>query len=147
MRTKTDDMRTKSDDMRSQKTYLFVTVDGGGNLPQVLGLAERLHRRGHRIFVLTEPCLKPLIDTMGLQYIPFREYFTRTDRKEDLLRDHRATTFSNPVLDTVVFGPAETVANQTLEALKTSGADVLVADVLLPGALIAGEYLGILSAA
>ena len=47
------------------------------------------------------------------------------------------------MLDTVVFGPAETVANQTLEALKTSGADILVADVLLPGALIAGEYLGI----
>jgi len=31
----------------SKENILFVTIDGGGNLPPVLGLAEGFHERGY----------------------------------------------------------------------------------------------------
>ncbi len=123
--------------------YLFITLEGGGNLPQVLGLAKRLKSRGHSITVLSEPCMEDLVSGLGFQFIRFKEYFTRTDRKEDLMRDHKETPFSNPIFENVVFGPAEIVVNETIQAIRQSDADVLVADVLLPPALIAAEYLKI----
>ncbi|MGC9342376.1 MAG: glycosyltransferase [Bacteroidales bacterium] len=123
--------------------YLFVTVDGGGNLPQVLGLAKRLKKRGHMITVLTEPCMEELIKSLDFKFIAFRKFFTRKDRKEDLLKDYKATPFSNPIFENVVFGPAQIVVDETLTALKKSEADILVADILLPPALIAAEYLKI----
>lgn len=123
--------------------YLFVTIDGGGNLPQVLGLAKRLKKRGHMITVLTEPCMEELIKSLDFKFIAFRKFFTRKDRKQDLLKDYKATPFSNPIFENVVFGPAQIVVDETLDALKKSEADVLVADILLPPALIAAESLKI----
>ncbi|MBK7408728.1 MAG: hypothetical protein IPJ40_12090 [Saprospirales bacterium] len=46
-------------------------------------------------------------------------------------------------MDNIVFGPAKTVAAETERALKRSGADMLVADCLLPTALIPAEAMGI----
>jgi MGT family glycosyltransferase len=129
--------------MKSDMNYLFVTIDGGGNLPQVLGLAKRLKKRGHSITVLTEPCMEELTHSLGFRFIAFKEHFTRSDRKEDILKDYNATPFSNPIFENVVFGPAQVVVRETLDALKESNADALVADILLPSALMAAEHLKI----
>jgi MGT family glycosyltransferase len=129
--------------MKSKKNILFVTIDGGGNLPPVLGLAEKLHKRGYQVSVLTEPCLEELIISLGYQFIPFQQHFTRKDRKEDIFKDSNVSPIKNPVLNNIVFGPAAMVSEETMEAIQQSHANLLVADCLLPTALIAAEANGI----
>lgn len=124
--------------MKSENV-LFVTIDGGGNLPPVLGLAKELSERGHKVSILTEPCLEELIISLGYNFIPFRRYFTRKDRGEDVFRDWNASSVNNPVLKNIVFGPSKVVVEETLEAIRKTNARLLVADLLVPTALIAAE--------
>ena len=126
-----------------QKSYLFVTIDGGGNIPPVLGLARRLAQRGHRVRQLSEPCLRPAAESYGLEFLPFSQYFTRTDRREDIFEDWKAGPLSNPIFENIIFGPAEIVVRETRRAMEAVSADVLVADCLLFPALIAAEALGL----
>lgn len=71
--------------MAAPRSYLFVTWDGGGNVPPVLGVARRLAARGHAVRVLAEPCLREAVAQVGAAFVPFSRHFTRTDRTEDLL--------------------------------------------------------------
>lgn len=125
------------------KSYLFVTVDGGGNIPPVLGLAKKLADKGHKVNVLTEPCLKAPLESMGLGFISFKHHFTRTNRKEDICKDWNAKPFEQPAFENIIFGPAKIVVEETIQALKANTADVLVVDCLLPPTLIAGEFMNI----
>ncbi len=125
--------------MKKQANVLFVTIDGGGNLPPVLGLARRLSERGYRVWVLSEPCLEEVILGMGFTFIPFRKHFTRKDRKEDIFMDSNVSPIKNPVLENIVFGPARIVAEESMRAIQQSQADMMIADCLLPSALIAAE--------
>ncbi len=129
--------------MRKSLSFLFVTIEGGGNIPAVLGVARRLAQKGHRVRTLTEPCLQDVVESSGLAFIPFRKCFTRTDRTEDIFRDWKASPLKDPSLDNVVFGRVDLVAEETYLALKAEQTDILVADVLLPAALIPGEALGL----
>ncbi|CAN5479636.1 glycosyltransferase [soil metagenome] len=127
--------------MKKELNFLFVTIDGGGNIPPVLGLARRLSEKGHKISVLTEPCLEATVKEYGLYYIPFQKHFTRTNRKEDICKDWNASPFNEPTFDNIVFGPARIVVAETVKVLEQIPTDVIVVDILLPTALIAGEYL------
>ena len=51
--------------MPARRSYLFVTFEGGGNVPPVLGVARRLAARGHDVRVLTEPCLRAAVERRG----------------------------------------------------------------------------------
>ena len=132
--------------MTEPRAYLFVTLEGGGNVPPVLGVARRLAARGHRVRVLTEPCLREVVEAAGASFLAFRRHFTRSDRREDLIRDAEARTPTGALrrsLDRVVFGPAAIVAEETWAAIQADRPDVVVVDVLMPGALIAAEAAGI----
>lgn len=118
---------------------LFVTIDGGGNLPPVFGIAKELSDRGHKVSVLSEPCMEPMIRHLGYAFIPFRRHFTRKDRTEDIFQDWNVSPVRNPVLANIVFGPVRVVAEETMDAIRQTDADLLVADCLLPTALIAAE--------
>jgi len=123
--------------------FLFVMIEGGGNVPQMFGLMKHLLQRGHTVNVLTEPCLEESVKDMNCNFLPFTDYFVKKDRKEDMLQDWNATLLKNPVFENVVFGPAETVIKQTLKASKDLDIDMLVVDMLLLPALIVGEALNI----
>jgi MGT family glycosyltransferase len=130
--------------MKQKNHFLFLTIDGGGNIPPVLGLAKRLMKKGHTVTVLSEPCLETPVVSLGLNYISFREYFIRENRKEDICRDWNDSIFSKPaVFKNVVFGPAKITVEETIRALEQTKANVLVVDCLLLPALMAGEYLNI----
>lgn len=129
--------------MTKSRSYLFVTWEGGGNVPPVLGLAKQLVKRGHRVRVLAEPCLQAQIEAIGASYIAFKEYFVRTDRTIDLIQDWKAKPFTVPAIDNILVGPASSVARETKDALTAIDTDILVADFMMPGALIAAESLGI----
>jgi MGT family glycosyltransferase len=122
---------------------LFVMIDGGGNVPPMFGLIKEMKKRGHRIHVLSEPCLEEAVKKLDCNFIPFTEYFLKEDRKEDFFQDHAATLIKNPIFERVIFGPAETVIDQTIQTAKSLNIDRLLIDLLLFPALIAGEYLNI----
>lgn len=128
--------------MPGPRSYLFVTFEGGGNVPPVLGLARRLAARGHDVRVLTEPCLRAAVEGAGARFVPFTRHFTREDRTADLIGDSAARTPVGALKRTferVVFGPARTVAEETRRALDDEWPDVVAVDALLPGALVAAE--------
>jgi UDP:flavonoid glycosyltransferase YjiC (YdhE family) len=132
--------------MTAPRAYLFVTLEGGGNVPPVLGTARRLAQRGHDVRVLTEPCLRAAVEAAGARFIPFTRHFIREERTADLVGDSAA---KSPVgalklsLERMVFGPAGIVAEETRRAMDGERPDVVVADALMPGALIAAEAAGI----
>lgn len=125
--------------MKKRANVLFVTIDGGGNLPPVLGLAKEMSESGYSVSVLSEPCMEDLIRRLGYNYISFQKHFTRKDRKEDIFKDWNVSPINNPVLKDMVFGPAKVIAEETMEAIRQIDARLLVADCLLPTALIAAE--------
>lgn len=128
--------------MDTPKTYLFVTWEGGGNIPPVLGLAQRLVERGHRVRILSEPCLQKSIDAIGAEFIAFKKYFTRTDRTVDIIQDWNAGPMNLATFDNIIFGPAMDVAQETLAAIKDVHTDVVVADLMMIGSMIAAEAHG-----
>lgn len=125
--------------MTKKRHFLFVTIDGGGNLPPVFGIARRLKEKGHQVSFLTEPCLETPVQKMGMDCILFSEYFDRTDRREDLFRDAGPKRKKNAALDRVVFGPSQVLVENTNRALLSTNADVLVVDCLLLPAISAAE--------
>ncbi|HET7463260.1 MAG TPA: nucleotide disphospho-sugar-binding domain-containing protein [Longimicrobium sp.] len=132
--------------MTAARSYLFVTVEAGGNVPPVLGLARRLAARGHRVRVLTEPCLLRAVEAAGADFVPFTRHFTRSDRTRDLAGDWAARTPAGAlraVFANVVFGPARGVAEETRRAIEAERPGVVVADVMTPGALLAAEAAGV----
>src|SRR5687767_15113730 len=101
------------------RSYLFVTFEGGGNVPPVLGVARRLAARGHDVRVLTEPCLREPVQQAGARFLPFTRHFTRHDRTEGLIRDSSARSPIGALrasLEGLVFGPAPIVAEETRRA-------------------------------
>lgn len=128
------------------RSYLFVTFEGGGNIPPVLGLAQRLAARGHDVRVLTEPCLRAAVEQAGARFVPFTRYFIREDRTQDIIGDSQARTPIGALRNTferLVFGPAPVVAQETRRAIDAQRPDVVAADALMPGALIAAQAAGI----
>lgn len=120
--------------------FLIVTIEAGGNVPPVLNLIKSLTSKGHRVCALSEPCMQHLLEGAGAEFVPFTEYFTKTDRKKDIFEDWKAKDngFKN-----VIFGPAEIVVNETLAQIRRDRPDVVIGDVVLPAALIAAEAEGV----
>ena len=135
--------------MNHRKRYLFVTWEGGGNVPPVLGAARRLVERGHDVRVLTEPSLRGAVEAIGARFVGFTEHFVRTDRQAELLADWKARTPPAALastLQSVVFGPAAATATAVSRAIDEEVPDVLVVDWLLPAAIAVGEARGIATA-
>lgn len=50
---------------------LFVTWDGGGNVPPALGLAAELERRGHAVRFLGHPQQRAGVTGAGFGFTPY----------------------------------------------------------------------------
>lgn len=123
--------------------FLFVTIDGGGNIPALFGFAKYLMQRDHPVYILSEPCLEQAVKDLDAHFVPFTDYFTKRDRKEDFLQDWNATIFKDTFFERIMFGPAATLIQQTTKVAQAHAIDILVVDVLLLPALIAAEFLDI----
>jgi len=129
--------------MATKLSFLFVTWEGGGNVPPVLGLASSLIKRGHHVCVLAEPCLKDAINEIGADFKVFKKHFIRTDPSVDIIQDWQAKPFTIPAVDNILIRPSMDVAIQTRAAIEDAPTDIVVADFMMIGALIAAEALGI----
>jgi MGT family glycosyltransferase len=122
-----------------KKKFLIVTIEGGGNIPPVLHTIRSLQEKGHSVYLLSEPWFRELAESNGVIFIPFREYFTKTERKKDILEDWKDKNNSFKIM----FGAARIVVNETMESIRNYQIDVVIADMLTPGALIAAEIMNI----
>lgn len=129
--------------MNTELSFLFVTLEGGGNVPPMMGLASALQERGHRISFLAEPCMESTVRSKGHEFLAFKEHFNRADTGTDLFEDTVSPKGEMATMENVVFGPARVTFNETLQAVDAVQPHVLVVDALLPPALMAAELRGI----
>ena len=123
--------------------FLFITIDGGGNLPPMFGLANILADQGHKIRILSEPSMEKAITSQGFKFTPFKKLFQRIDRTEDIFKDWNAKGPNSPALDHVIFGTVKQVTEETIRAIKEEPTEILIVDCVLPTAVIAAEALNI----
>lgn len=130
------------------RRFLFVMWEGGGNVAPQIAVAGKLVRRGHRVRVLGEACLREDVEASGCAFVPFRHAPSRPDRTPatDYMRDWEARTplgaFAR-VRDRVLFGPALDHARDVVEEMEREEADLVVVDWMLFGAATGAERAGV----
>ena len=102
---------------------LFVTWDGGGNVPPALGIAVELQERGHRVRVMGHPVQHVLVTGTGLDFTAFHTArpFTSIDK-------------SSPVDYLGVFGD-RAMGRDVVEEMRREPVDLVVIDCVLFGAM------------
>jgi UDP:flavonoid glycosyltransferase YjiC (YdhE family) len=102
---------------------LFVTWDGGGNVPPALGIAAELKSRGHGVRVLGHARQQPSLEAAGFEVAPTRH-----------AREFSALDNNSPLALVAAFGDRG-LGRDVLEALADRPADVVVVDCLLFGVM------------
>jgi MGT family glycosyltransferase len=132
--------------------YLFVTWDGGGNLPPELALARRLVERGHEVRFLGHRSQEKVVRKAGCGFSAFEQVPDADSScpESSMFKDWEAG--SPPELfamlrEQLFFGPAAAFAADVLAELDRDPADAVAVDFMLYGAQAAAERSGLPSAA
>lgn len=112
-------------------SILFVTFDGGGNVPPMLAVASQLQARGHDIRVMGHPVQAEGIQRAGLRFIGFEN-----------ARTFRGATHNSPLVWNAMFGD-RAMGRDVLAELDARPADQVVIDCLTFGAIEAVAERGI----
>lgn len=132
--------------------FLFVMIEGGGNVPAQLSIARRLVKRGHEVHVLADSAIENEAKIVGATFHPFvrAPHQNMRDREKDRVKDWEAKTpmgqFAR-VADHLFFGPAEDYARDVLEHVERLRPDALAVDILSIGAMAGAEKSGVPTAA
>jgi UDP:flavonoid glycosyltransferase YjiC (YdhE family) len=102
---------------------LFVTWDGGGNVPPALGIAAELQSRGHGVRVLGHASQQDSLAAAGYEVAPARQ-----------AREFSALDTNSPLALVSMFGDRG-LGRDVLDALADRPADVVVVDCLLFGVM------------
>ncbi|MFU8874006.1 glycosyltransferase [Micromonospora sp. SL4-19] len=112
---------------------LFVTWDGGGNVPPALGVAAELQRRGHAVRMLGHPGQRQAVEAAGLRFEPYRHArawspVTRTNSPQWAVKYLRLFTETAVGVDVA-------------ESLRREPADIAVVDCMLLAGIKAAQDL------
>lgn len=102
---------------------LFVTWDGGGNVPPALGIAAELQSRGHAVRVMGHARQRASLTAAGFEVVPTRQ-----------AREFSALDRNSPLALVAMFGDLG-LGRDVLGALADRPADVVVVDCMLIGAM------------
>lgn len=114
---------------------LFVTWDGGGNLPPALGIAAELHARGEQVRFLGHEQQRQAIEGAGLRFEPYqhaRPWSSTAPAAEMPGADAIFSMFTDR-------GPGQDL----LASTSRNPADLVVIDCMLLGALHAADQAGL----
>lgn len=130
------------------KRFLFVIVEGGGNVPAQMSIARRLAARGHDVHVLGDRVIEPEAARAGCRFHTFvhAPQHNMRDRHADVVRDWEPSfplAQVRRVADHVMFGPAEQYARDVLETIDRVRPDALAVDCLPFGAIVGAEKSGL----
>jgi UDP:flavonoid glycosyltransferase YjiC (YdhE family) len=126
--------------------YLFVTWDGGGNLPPELAVASRLVGRGHEVRFLGHRSQGAAVKEAGCGFTAF-EQAPDADLTHPDATVNRGPKLLAQLRERLFFGPAAAFAADVLAELDRHRADAVAVDCMLFGALAAAERSGLPSAA
>jgi len=124
--------------------FLFVTWEGGGNVPPILGLARRLVERGHSVRVISDPCNEGEVKAAGCEFTAYSRAPHRSDKSvgSTLAKDYEGSPVAGLRSFVKTFwSPA--FAQDVLEELSTHPVDVCCVNDILMSALFAPEKAGI----
>ncbi|RVW08370.1 glycosyltransferase [Prescottella agglutinans] len=114
---------------------LFVTLDGGGNLPLTLRIGRELRCRGHRVRVLAHEALRITVDNAGLE---FRAY-----RNSPAWTPHEIHGMWKLVTRMLAVMTNPGIGQDLLDAVREDPADLVVIDCMLFNALDAAARKGL----
>jgi len=133
------------------RRFLFVIIDGGGNVASQMAIARRLAARGHDVHVLGDAGVEPAALASGCRFEPFvhAPALGGRDRASDKLRDWEPASpmaKARRVGERVLFGPAAAYARDVLPAVERLRPDAIAVDCMPLGAIAAAEKSGVPSA-
>lgn len=134
----------KTTDARSHLRILAVCWEGGGNVPPTLGALRALAGQGHDVRLIADDTMRAEAIEAGARFLPWKRAPNRPDRSPEscYVRDWETI---DPVAgfqracERVFVGPAQSHAEDILEALATEPADILLGSDMLFGSMLAGE--------
>jgi MGT family glycosyltransferase len=122
--------------------FLFVTWDGGGNVPPTLLLARQLLRRGHSVRVVGPPSLRVRFERAGCAFAAYERVSEGVLRPAGKSGVGRART-ARLMIELARAAPACSFAEDVLGELDRAPSDALVVDFMLAGAVAAAERAGL----
>ena len=134
--------------MAGRRSFLFTHWEGGGNTPPMLAVVRRLVARGHAVRVLSDPCNRAEVQAVGAAFTSWTKAPHRADKgpETDPIRDWE---FASPIAvmgrlrDHLFFGPSLQYAQDVIDTLERTPADVVVTSEMLFGAMAAAEAAGV----
>lgn len=111
--------------------FLFVTWDGGGNVPPATALAHELVRRGHRVRFLGHASQERALTAEGFAFVR-----PRHARRFDSTRDYTPLRMLGVFADTGL-------GRDLLDAVAAEPADLVVIDSFMFGAMDAARRAGV----
>src|SRR5262245_22026705 len=127
-----------------RKRFLMAVWEGGGTLAPEMEIARKLIVRGRSVRVIGDPTVEPMARAAGCGFAPWVQapHRKNLDPETDIIGDWR---FKNPLqlfahaVDALFCGPAAKFAADTLAELDRNPADMVLADAIMVGAMMAAE--------
>ena len=116
-------------------SFLFATLDAGGNLYPALGIGRELLRQGHRVRFLGHPRQAAEVEAAGAEFVPYR-HAAPLDPAMPAPAHRQFAALLN------VFGDAG-IGRDLVEEARREPPDVVVVDCLLLGAIDAAAKAGL----
>lgn len=135
---------TKTTDAAPHLRILAVCWEGGGNVPPTLGAVRALADRGHDVRLIADDTMRAETIEAGARFLPWKRAPNRPDRLPEscFIRDWEV---ADPLAgfqrgcERIFVGPAQSHAEDILEALAAEPSDILLGSDLLFGSMLAGE--------
>jgi MGT family glycosyltransferase len=129
------------------KSFVLATFEGGGSVPPMLGVAERLVARGHRVRVMSDACNREEVEAVGATFVPWNRAPSKPhksrefDTFDDWSQANPADGFMN-LMENLLVGPALGFARDVIEELDREPADLVLASEMLFGVPLGCEAIG-----
>lgn len=125
-------------------SILAVSWEGGGNVPPTLEAVRALARRGHDVRLIADDTMKEEAVGAGARFLPWMRAPNRPDRSfgSCFIREWEtadALAGFQRGCERIFIGPAQSYAEDILEALAMEPSDILLGSDLLFGSMLAGE--------
>ncbi|MBU6457915.1 MAG: glycosyltransferase [Bradyrhizobium sp.] len=134
----------KTTDAPPHLRILAVCWEGGGNVPPTLAAVRALAGRGHDVRLIADDTMRTEAIEAGARFLPWKRAPNRPDRSPEscFVRDWET---ADPLAgfqrgcERIFVGPAQSHAEDILEALATEPSDILLGTDMLFGSMLAGE--------
>ena len=134
-------------DNHAGKSFVLATFEGGGSVPPMIGVAEKLVARGHRVRVMSDACNREEAEAAGATFVPWKRAPSKPhksrefDTFDDWSQANPADGFLN-LMQNLLVGPALAFARDVIEELDREPADLVLSSEMLFGVPLGCEAVG-----